>query len=58
MSPGRLAYEIGLLSETELADCLGTDIVTARAIYQGCRAIDLDDARAIFDLAMADARNR
>jgi transcriptional regulator with XRE-family HTH domain len=39
-----LAYDLEILSERELADCLEVDIVTARAIYQGSRLGAVDPA--------------
>ena len=51
-----LAYEFVLLTESEFADCLGVDIVTARDTYQRCRTVELDDVRFILDLATADDR--
>lgn len=50
-----LAYELALLSEGELADCLEVDIVTARAIHQGCPTVGFDDVRLILELVTAVA---
>lgn len=51
------AYDQALLSETELAAHLETDIPTARAIYQSNNTIALDDRlRIAVDLSGADLR--
>lgn len=51
------AYDRALLSESELADHLETDIVTARFIYQSNNTIALDDSmRIAVDLTGDDLR--
>ena len=51
------AHEQDLLSEVELADVLGSDIATARAVYQERSRISLDDGTVLpMDLGAADLR--
>lgn len=51
------AHDQEMLSESELAEMLATDIATARDVYQQRREIPLDDgARVAVDFAGADLR--
>jgi Zn-dependent peptidase ImmA (M78 family)/transcriptional regulator with XRE-family HTH domain len=51
------AYDQEHFSEREFAECLGTDIATARAVYQDNNQIALEDGtRLTLDLSGADLR--
>ncbi len=52
------AFDRDLLSETEFAEILGTDIATARAVFQDRERISLDDGRQLhLGLASTDLRS-
>jgi Zn-dependent peptidase ImmA (M78 family)/transcriptional regulator with XRE-family HTH domain len=51
------AYDQGLLSESEFAEMLATDVASARDVYQRGRQISIDDGMLDVDFTGADLRS-